>query len=120
MKEAVPRQDATKTLAESQSSHIVDDPVLIGEARFAEVDERWRRIHASHMATLFDKVPGNRLGRTASKVEDGSSRLQNGEEAVEPGFFKKVASSFPVKVVSVPLIQADNSFRWGVHVNTLT
>jgi len=115
VKEAVPCQDAVKAPAESQRSHIVDDPGLIREARFAEVDESWRRIHASYMATFFDEEPGNRLGRTASKVEDGSSRSQNGEEAVKPWFFKKVASSRSVIVVSVPLIQADNSFRVGVH-----
>jgi hypothetical protein len=54
----------------------MNDPLLIWKARFADVDESRRRIYARHMATLFDKVPGDRLGRTAAKVEDGSSRLQ--------------------------------------------
>ena len=39
VKEAVPCQNALKTSAERQRPHIVDDPVLILEARFAEVDE---------------------------------------------------------------------------------
>src|SRR5450631_3950556 len=120
MKEAVPCQDAVKAPAERECSHIVDDPVLIGKTRFAEVDESWRRIHASHMAAFFDEVPGNRLGSTASKVEDGRSRLQKSQEAVEPRLFQKVASSFAVKTVGMPLIQAYDSLGWGVHVRTLT
>jgi len=120
MKEAVPCQDAVTAPAERECSHIVDDPVLIGKTRFAEVDESWRRIHACHMAAFFDEVPGNRLGRTASKVEDGRSGLQKGQEAVEPRLFKKVASSFAVPTVGMPLIQADDSLSWGVHVRTLT
>src|ERR1017187_6971859 len=120
MKEAVPCQDAVKAPAERGCSYIVENPVLIGKGRCAEVDESWRRIHASHIAAFFDEVPGNRLGRTTSKGEDGRSGLQKGQEAVEPRLFKKVASSFAVKTVGMPLIQAYDSLSWGFHVRTLT
>jgi hypothetical protein len=120
VEKAVPCQNAVKAPAEGQRPHILDNPVLIGKSRFAEVDERWRRIHARHMASLFDEVPGNGFGGTASNVEDGSSRLQKGQEAVEPRLFKKVAPSFAIKTAGVPLVDAYDSFRRGVHIETLT
>ena len=119
MKEAVPGQDAVKTVAERQLSHVHDDPVLIGEAIFAHVNERRGRIDTSHVEAVFDEILGNRPARAASKVENGSSSGQNSDEPVEPVFFEKVSPAYLVPIVGMPLVQADYSVSVGIHCKTL-
>jgi len=104
VEKTVPCQDALKTPAEKECSHVVDDPVLIGEAGFADVDESRRGVHAGHTVAAFDEVARNGLGRTAADIEDGSPQGHKSQKPVEPGFFEKMASSEAVPIGSVALI----------------
>src|SRR5579862_9673900 len=85
----------------------------------AYADEIWRRVYASHMETFLDEVAGNRLTRAAPDIQNGSPGSQLSQEFVETGFFKKVAATHAVPILSMPVIQADDSFSIS-HSKTLT
>src|SRR4051794_39146276 len=93
VKEAIPRQNAAKVSIQRQRTHVRDDPVLVGKTALADTDESWRRVNASQIKALLDKVTRDWLRRAASQVEDRGSRRQQCQEAVEPGFLKKATSS---------------------------
>src|SRR5262249_10210449 len=81
----------------------------------AHVDEGWRGVDASHLAAPLYQVARDRLPGATSDVEDRRARRQEGEEAVEPGLLEEAATSVPVPVSRMPLINIHDSLRFGCH-----
>lgn len=116
VEEAVPGEDAVEAAAEGEGAHVGNDPLLSGKARAGDFEERGRGVDAGNAVSLGDQVSGNRQGRAAAKVEDGSMRPQQGEETVEPGLLKEAAlGAQTVPGGGMALVEANDAFGIGGH-----
>lgn len=108
VKEAVPGDQAIKSAIQSHIAHILDMPSMAGKALTAKPNQRWRRIDASHLMTVFDAVARDGLPGPAANVEHGRLRRQMYQKPVQPVLLHQFAATRPIKIRSICLVQRDD------------
>ena len=104
VKETIPRQNAVEPAIKGERTHVRGEPVLVGKMVPAHPDERRRRVHSGHDATLIDEVARDWLAGAASQVENRSPRRQERQHLVEPGFLEEAPPSFAIPIQCVSFI----------------
>jgi hypothetical protein len=111
MKEAVPRDDASKHLSKGDSAHVSDKPLASRKPIVAKRYHGLGCVEARHLEPKLEQIFCYRYAASAAQVENRSRRRHIGTKMAMPDlFYHRLALPGSIPMPSVPLIEVNNLF----------